>query len=53
MLGWALTFLFFALIAGALGFGGIAGTSMGAAQILFLVFMIMFAVTIVLRVLRR
>ena len=34
MLGWALTFLVIALIAAALGFGGIAGASAGIAQIL-------------------
>ena len=38
MLGWALTFLVVALIAAALGFGGIAGASAGIAQILFFVF---------------
>ena len=52
MLGWALTFLVVALIAGALGFGGIAGASTGIAQILFVVFIIMFAVTMIGRALR-
>ena len=37
MLGWAVTFLIIAIIAGVLGFGGIAGTSAGIAQILFVV----------------
>ena len=31
MLGWAVTFLVIALIAGVLGFGGISGTSAGIA----------------------
>ena len=35
MLGWALTFLLIALIAGALGFGGIAGAAGGIAQLIF------------------
>ena len=35
MLGWALTFLVVALVAGVLGFGGIAGASAGIAQIIF------------------
>ena len=35
MLGWALAFLIIALIAGVLGFGGIAGASAGIAQFLF------------------
>ncbi len=39
MLYWALVFLVVAIIAGALGFGGIAGTSAGIAQILFFIFL--------------
>lgn len=53
MLGWALTFLVVALIAAALGFGGIAGASAGIAKILFFVFLILFAISLVLRVARR
>ncbi len=52
MLGWALTFLVIALIAAALGFGGIAGTSAGIAQILFFVFIALFVVTMIVRALR-
>jgi uncharacterized membrane protein YtjA (UPF0391 family) len=52
MLGWALTFLVVALIAGALGFGGIAGASAGIAQILFVVFLILFAIAMVARAVR-
>lgn len=37
MLYWALVFLVVALIAGALGFSGIAGTSSSIAWILFVV----------------
>ena len=33
MLGWALTFMVLALVAGALGFGGIAGASASIAQV--------------------
>lgn len=44
MLGWALTFLVIALIAGALGFGGVAGAATGIAKILFFVFLILFIV---------
>ncbi len=46
MLNWALTFLVVALIAGVLGFGGIAGTTVGIAKIIFLVFLIAFAVSL-------
>jgi uncharacterized membrane protein YtjA (UPF0391 family) len=48
MLGWAITFLVFALIAAALGFGGIAGVAMEFAKILFFVFLILFVLTLVL-----
>ena len=41
MLGWALTFLVVALIAGALGFGGIAAGAVGIAKTLFFVFLVL------------
>lgn len=41
MIGWALTFLIIALIAGALGFTGIAGTAVNIAWILFVVGLIL------------
>lgn len=46
MLGWALTFLVIALIAAVLGFGGVAGASMGIAKILFFVFLVMFVLAL-------
>ncbi len=52
MLSWALTFLVVALIAAALGFGGIAGTSAGIAKILFFVFIVLFVVSMIARALR-
>ena len=52
MLGWAATFLVIALVAAALGFGGIAGTSAGIAQVLFFVFIVLFLVTLIARALR-
>jgi uncharacterized membrane protein YtjA (UPF0391 family) len=52
MLSWALTFLVIALIAAALGFGGIAGTATGIAQILFYVFIILFVVSLIVPRLR-
>lgn len=45
MLNWALTFLVVALIAAALGFGGIAGEAAWIAKILFVVFLVMFLVS--------
>jgi uncharacterized membrane protein YtjA (UPF0391 family) len=37
MIGWALTFLIIALIAGALGMSGVAGAATNIAWILFVV----------------
>jgi uncharacterized membrane protein YtjA (UPF0391 family) len=45
MLGWALTFLVIALIAAVLGFGGIAGTAVGIAKIIFFVAIILFLIS--------
>lgn len=52
MLGWALTFLVIALIAAAFGFGGIAGTSAGIAQILFFIFIALFVISMIARAIR-
>jgi uncharacterized membrane protein YtjA (UPF0391 family) len=38
MLYWALVFLVIALIAGAMGLGGVAGAATGIARVLFFVF---------------
>lgn len=46
MLSWAITFLIIALIAGVLGFGVIAGTSAWIAKVLFLVFLVLFVVSL-------
>ena len=45
---YALTFLIIALIAAALGFGGIAGAATGIAKILFFVFIVLFLVSLVM-----
>jgi uncharacterized membrane protein YtjA (UPF0391 family) len=45
MLRWALTFLVVALIAGALGLTGVAGTAAGIAKGLFFVAIVLFIVT--------
>ena len=45
MLYYAVVFLVIALVAAALGFGGIAGASAGIAQILFFLFLLFFAVS--------
>lgn len=52
MLGWALTFLVIALIAAVLGFGGIAGTAIEIAKIIFFVAIILFIVSAVIGMVR-
>lgn len=49
MLHWTLTFLVLALIAGALGFTGIAGAAAGIAQNLFVIFLVFFLVSLIRR----
>ncbi|MAY27676.1 MAG: DUF1328 domain-containing protein [Aurantimonas sp.] len=53
MLGWAVTFLIIALIAAVLGFGGIAGTAMGIAKIIFFVAIILFVLSLIFGGFRR
>jgi uncharacterized membrane protein YtjA (UPF0391 family) len=48
MLGWALLFLIVAIIAGALGLGGTAYVASEVAWIIFVVFLILFVVSLVL-----
>ncbi|MAF17526.1 MAG: DUF1328 domain-containing protein [Marinomonas sp.] len=52
MLGWTFLFLIVALLAGALGFTGIAGASMGIAKVLFFVFLVLMIISAVLHVVR-
>ena len=52
MLGWVVTFLIIALIAGVLGFGGIAGASVEIAKIIFFIAVILFLVSAVIGVTR-
>jgi uncharacterized membrane protein YtjA (UPF0391 family) len=47
MLGWALVFLVVALIAGAFGLRGVAGTATGFAKLLFFVFLVLFVLALV------
>jgi uncharacterized membrane protein YtjA (UPF0391 family) len=47
MLGWVVTFLIVALIAGILGFGGIAGASIEIAKIIFFIAVVLFLVSAV------
>jgi uncharacterized membrane protein YtjA (UPF0391 family) len=47
MLGWALIFLIVALVCGALGLWALQGTAMWIAEVLFVVFVIVFLVSLV------
>jgi uncharacterized membrane protein YtjA (UPF0391 family) len=53
MLYWALMFLVVALIAALFGFGGIASTATGIAQILFVVALVMFVASLLAGFIRR
>jgi uncharacterized membrane protein YtjA (UPF0391 family) len=53
MLYWALMFLVIALVAAVFGFGGIASTATGMAQILFVIALVLFIVSLFAGFLRR
>jgi uncharacterized membrane protein YtjA (UPF0391 family) len=52
MLNWVVTFLIIALIAGILGFGGIAGASIEIAKIIFFIALILLVVSAVVGFMR-
>jgi uncharacterized membrane protein YtjA (UPF0391 family) len=52
MLGWAVTFLVVALVAAVLGFGGIAGTAVEIAKIIFFVAILLFVISAVFGLIR-
>lgn len=52
MLGWAITFLLVALVAAVLGFGGIAGTAIEIAKIIFFVAILLFAISAIVALAR-
>lgn len=47
MLQWSLSFLVIALIAGLLGFYALGGVAMSIAKVLFVVFLVLFAVSLI------
>jgi len=53
MLRWSMSFLILALIAGIFGFGLVASTAMGIAEILFFIFIVLFVVSLVAGLARR
>ena len=52
MFGWVVTFLVVALIAGVLGFGGIAGASIEIAKAIFFIAIILFLISAVVGLIR-
>ncbi len=52
MLSWILLFLVLSLVAGALGFTGIAGTSIAIAQTLFYIFLVLLLLSLLIHVMR-
>lgn len=53
MLRWSLAFFIFALIAGVVGFGGLASSAAGIAKILFIGFLILAALGFVANLLKK
>ncbi len=52
MLSWAFSFLLLAIIAGFLGFGGVAVISVEIARVLFVLVLVLFAVSALVHILR-
>ena len=52
MLHWSLIFLVIAIIAGILGFGGIAGVSIEIAKIIFFVAVVLFLISALVGIFR-
>lgn len=53
LLHYAVVFLVVALVAAFLGFGGVAGTAMDGARILFWVAIVLFVISLVAGLIRR
>ena len=52
MLSWVVTFLIVALIAGILGFGGVAGASIEIAKAIFFIAIVLFLISAVVGLVR-
>ena len=53
LLHYAIIFLVVALVAAAVGFGGVAGVAMEGARLLFWVFIVLFVISLVAGLVRR
>jgi uncharacterized membrane protein YtjA (UPF0391 family) len=47
LLYWAVVFLIVAVVAAVLGFGGVAGTAMAGAQLLFWIAIVLFIIALI------
>jgi uncharacterized membrane protein YtjA (UPF0391 family) len=53
LLHYAIVFLVVALVAAAVGFGGVAGVAMEGARLLFWIFIVLFVLSLVASLIRR
>jgi len=53
LIHYAIVFLVVALIAAAVGFGGVAGFAMEAARLLFWVFIVLFVISLIAGLVKR
>jgi uncharacterized membrane protein YtjA (UPF0391 family) len=53
LLHWAIVFLIIALVAALFGFGGVAGTALAGAKILFWIALVIFVIMLVAGLVRR
>jgi uncharacterized membrane protein YtjA (UPF0391 family) len=53
LLYYAIVFLIIAVVAAVFGFGGVAGTAMEGAKLLFWVAIVLFVITLIAGVVRR
>ncbi len=53
LLYWAVVFLIIAVVAALFGFGGVAGTAMAGAKILFWIAIILFVISLIFGMMRR
>ncbi|MEK6800450.1 MAG: DUF1328 domain-containing protein [Nanoarchaeota archaeon] len=52
-LGWAVTFLIVAIVAGILGFGLISGVSLTIAKWLAIIFIVLFIISVIAHTIKR
>ena len=53
LLYWAVVLLIVAVVAAVFGFGGVAGTAMQGAQLLFYVAIVLFVIALIVGLMRR